>query len=136
MEPSKTKVLVVDDFELIRRVVKDALVELEFSDFVEASNGQEAIDALVESVENQTPIQMVFLDWNMPVKNGIDVLKFCRAHKDLKDIPVIMITAEGEKKQVLTALASGASDYVVKPCSPKIIKQKVLNVFAKQKKAS
>lgn len=130
-----TKILIVDDFELIRKILKDTLTSLDFTNFVEATSGTEAKQVLENEINKNDPVGLVFLDWNMPGESGIDILKYCRSHSKFKNLPIIMVTAEGEKKQVLMAFKEGANDYVVKPCSPHIIEQKVLNLIQRQKKA-
>ncbi len=132
----KTKVLIVDDFQLIRKIIRDSLAEIEFHEVVEAANGEEAMSILKQEYQNSSPVGLMFLDWNMPGKNGMDVLKFCRSSEEFKNLPIMMVTAEGEKRQVLSAFTEGATDYIVKPCSKDIVQQKILNLIERLSKVS
>lgn len=132
MEISNTKVLIVDDFPLVRKIVVDSLTNMGFKELHEASSGEEAIGLLEKNMKDESPFQLIFLDWNMPGKNGMDVLEYCRNTPDLLDVPIIMLTAEGEKKQVLRAFSAGVNDYIVKPCSANIIQKKVKNLIEKK----
>ncbi|MBW1763827.1 MAG: response regulator, partial [Deltaproteobacteria bacterium] len=100
------KVLVVDDFATMRRIVKGALKQLGFLNIVEAEDGQIALDLL-----KKEKIGLIVCDWNMPNMTGIELLKVVRADAVLKDTPFIMVTAEGQKDNVLEAVNAGVSNY-------------------------
>ena len=116
------KVLLVDDSQIMRRIVSGALTKAGVNDIVEASDGQEA----VECVSADSAISLVLMDWNMPKMTGIEALKKIRA--DGSKVPIVMVTTESEKDKVLEAIKSGANDYLAKPFGPKDLQAK-LNKF-------
>lgn len=113
------QVLVVDDSQIMRKIITGALKKLGVNDVVEASNGQEAI----ETIEKVSDIGLVLMDWNMPTMTGIEAVKKLRADKI--SIPVVMVTTEAEKEKVIEAIKCGASDYLIKPFNPKDIQGKL-----------
>jgi two-component system chemotaxis response regulator CheY len=125
------KILIVDDFEMIRTVIKKELTSLGFTNFEEASDGQEAFSKLKSAKEMDAPFDLVFCDWNMPVMTGIDLLKKCRKTPGLILLPFIMVTAESESENVIMALKMGANDYIIKPISPEVLKKKIVIVLKK-----
>ena len=131
MIDNRTKVLIVDDFELIRNIIHRAVQDMGLENIEQASGGQEAIECLDQAVKEDNPFGLIFLDWNMPEVNGMDVLRHCRSLDKLKEIPVIMVTAEAEKAQVLRAFSEGVDDYIVKPCSPDMVQRKVQSLVKK-----
>ncbi len=118
-------ILVVDDFEMIRVLVKRSLMELGLNNVTEAVDGMDAFAKLTTAHQGHTPFQLIFLDWNMPRMNGIEFLKKCRESELFLNIPIIMLTAEREQKAVMEALKAGVTDYVVKPFAPKILLDKM-----------
>lgn len=117
------KILVVDDFHTMRRIVINLLKQLGFSNVVEASDGKEALDKVKED-----RIDLVISDWNMPNMTGIDFLKELRADEKYKSLPFIMVTAEGKKENVIAAVHAGVSNYVVKPFNAATLKEKLIKV--------
>ena len=117
------KVLVVDDFATMRRIVKGALKQLGYLNIVEAEDGQIALELL-----KKEKVGLIVSDWNMPNMTGIEFLKVVRADAVLKDTPFIMVTAEGQKDNVLEAVNAGVSNYVVKPFTPDILGRKIKKV--------
>ncbi len=115
------KVLLVDDSNTMRRIQKNQLAGVGIGDVVEAVDGQ---DAMVK-LQNFMPIDVVLLDWNMPVMDGMTFLKQVRTDDKYKDVKVIMCTSESEKGKVLEALKAGANDYMVKPFTPEALKKKL-----------
>ncbi|MCP4633803.1 MAG: response regulator [candidate division Zixibacteria bacterium] len=113
------QVLVVDDSQIMRKIVTGALNKAGVTETVDACDGKEAIQML----KNCNDIGLVLMDWNMPNMTGIEALRKIRSDKNT--VPVIMVTTEGEKEKVLEALKSGANDYLVKPFSPKDIQSKL-----------
>jgi len=113
------KVLVVDDSQIMRRIMSGALAKVGVDDVVEASNGQEAIDSL----SADSAINLVLMDWNMPTMTGIEALKVIRAGGN--KVPIVMVTTESEKDKVLEAIKSGANDYLAKPFGPKDLQEKL-----------
>ncbi len=112
------KVLLVDDSNTMRRIQKNQLAKLGITEIVEAENGQDALD----KVKSESP-ELVLLDWNMPVMDGITCLRTLRQSD--KKTKVIMCTSESEKEKVVEALKSGANDYMVKPFDPETLKEKL-----------
>lgn len=117
-------VLVVDDSRIMRNIVKNTFSELKIPcQFIEASNGKEALQQL----ENQA-VHLVLLDWNMPELSGIDFLKQVRAMEQHKNMPIIMVTSESAKYNVIEALKNGATDYIIKPVNEKIFVEKLSKI--------
>ena len=127
----KLPILVVDDFATMRRIIKTCLTQLGFSNIVEAEDGEIALRKL----HNQE-FHLVISDWNMPNMMGIDLLKAVRADEKLKEIPFLMVTAEGLKENVLEAVKQGVSNYIVKPFTADALEQKLEAIFAKRAKES
>ena len=120
------KILVVDDFSTMRRIVRNLLVELGFTNTLiqEAEDGNAAL-ALLRS----QPIDLVVTDWNMPNMTGIDLLRAIRADASLKSMPVLMVTAENNRDQIIAAAQSGVNGYVVKPFTAVTLKEKLDKIF-------
>ncbi len=118
------KVLVVDDSATIRRIIKNTLERIGYNDVVEAENG---IDALTKLKEGD--ISLVLTDWNMPEMDGITLVRSIRSSDKFGSVPVIMVTTEAEKNEVMEALQLGVNDYIVKPFTPEILKEKIEKVM-------
>lgn len=114
------KILTVDDSMTARLIIKNTF-QPEGHDVLEAADGAAAIVAL----KNNGPVDAVFLDWNMPVMNGLDCLVAMRKNPAFSNVKVIMCTTEAEKKQVVTAVRAGANGYVLKPVTPDALKQQL-----------
>jgi two-component system chemotaxis response regulator CheY len=110
MIDTSIKVLVVDDMSTMRRILKNVLKQIGFSNLVEAENGQDALNKLKVG-----DIGLIVSDWNMPVMQGIELLRTVRADAELKHLPFLMVTAEGQKENIIEAVQAGVSNYVVKP---------------------
>lgn len=123
------KFLVVDDFPMIRTMVKKSLIDLGYKDVVEACDGVEAWEALEAAQRDGVGFDAVFVDWNMPRMTGIELVEKCKACAELKHIPLVVITAERDKGNVVRALKAGAADYIVKPFSPKILSEKLTRII-------
>lgn len=117
------RILVVDDFHTMRRIVINLLKQLGFSNVVEAADGREALDKV-----RSDKIELVVSDWNMPNMTGIEFLKELRADEKYKTLPFIMVTAEGKKENVIAAVHAGVSNYVVKPFNAATLKEKLTKV--------
>jgi two-component system, chemotaxis family, chemotaxis protein CheY len=115
------KILVVDDSATMRRIIKTLLNGLGITDILEAGNGEEGVAAL----KNNMPVDIMMLDWNMPVMDGLTCLKAVRADATFKAVKIVMCTSESEKTKVVEALKEGANNYVVKPFTPEIVKEKL-----------
>jgi len=118
------KILVVDDMSTMRRIVKNILKQLGFNNLEEAENGQEALTKLKADTYG-----FVVSDWNMPVMIGIDMLRAIRADEKLKKIPVLMVTAEAQKENLMEAVQAGVSNYVVKPFTAETMQEKINKIF-------
>jgi len=118
------KVLVVDDFSTMRRIVKNILRQIGFTNIEEAENGN---DALVKLKRDK--YDLVISDWNMPNMTGLDLLKAIRSDQDLCNIPVLMVTAEAKKENVIEAIKAGVNNYIVKPFTAETLKEKIEKIF-------
>ena len=129
MADPKTKFLVVDDFSTMRRIVRNLLKELGYSNVDEAEDGAMALSKL----KNES-FDFVISDWNMPVMNGLDMLKSIRADPALSKLPVLMVTAEAKKENIIAAAQAGANGYVVKPFTAATLDEKLAKIFEKLEK--
>ena len=126
MADKNLKFLVVDDFSTMRRIVRNLLKELGFSEVDEAEDGVAALQKL-----RGGGFDFVVCDWNMPNMDGLTLLKTIRADEALKKIPVLMVTAEAKKENIVAAAQSGASGYVVKPFTAATLDEKLKKIFEK-----
>lgn len=118
------KILVVDDFSTMRRIIKNLLRDLGFTNVEEADDGKTALPIL-----QQGHIEFLITDWNMPGMTGIDLLKTVRADPSLAQIPVLMVTAEAKREQIIAAAQAGVNGYVVKPFTAGVLKEKIDKIF-------
>ncbi|MEE8302761.1 MAG: chemotaxis response regulator CheY [Candidatus Tectomicrobia bacterium] len=124
MPTQDIKILAVDDFSTMRRIVKNLLKQLGYTNVTEAEDGAVALDIL-----QKEKIDFVISDWNMPNMTGLELLKAIRADSNLKDIPVLLITAEALKDNVVAAVKAGANGYIVKPFTPDTLQEKIDSIF-------
>jgi two-component system chemotaxis response regulator CheY len=118
-------IMVVDDSRIMRNIVKNTFSELKIPcQFIEAGNGKDAMAML----KSQQQVHLILLDWNMPELSGIDFLKQVRDIEQYKDLPIIMVTSESAKYNVIEALKSGATDYIIKPVNEKIFTEKLSKI--------
>jgi two-component system, chemotaxis family, chemotaxis protein CheY len=115
------KLLVVDDSSTMRRIIKNTLARLGYKDVLEGADGVEGW----EQMDSNPDIEMLITDWNMPEMNGLELVKKVRADERFKDLPIIMVTTEGGKAEVITALKAGVNNYIVKPFTPQVLKEKL-----------
>jgi two-component system chemotaxis response regulator CheY len=120
------KVLVVDDFATMRKIIRNILKQIGFEDVVEAEDGVAAIQVL-----KNEKIGLVVTDWNMPNMTGLDLLQHIRQNPLSADVPVLMVTAEGHKDNVLEAVKAGVNNYVVKPFTAETLQEKIEIMFKK-----
>jgi two-component system chemotaxis response regulator CheY len=118
------KILVVDDFSTMRRIIKNLLKDLGFANIQEADDGSTALPML-----QQGDFDFVVTDWNMPGMQGIDLLKAIRADANLSHIPVLLITAEAKKEQIVMAAQAGVNGYIVKPFTAATLNAKLDKIF-------
>ncbi len=124
-----TKFLVVDDFSTMRRIVRNLLKELGFVNVQEAEDGVDALNKL-----RNDPFDFVVTDWNMPNMTGIELLRHIRSDAALKHLPVLMVTAEAKKENIIEAAKTGASGYIVKPFTAATLDEKMKKIFANMNK--
>ena len=118
------KVLIVDDFSTMRRIIKNLLRDLGFTNTFEADDGNTALPMLKDG-----DFEFVVTDWNMPIMQGIDLLKEIRKDPQLKHLPVLMVTAEAKREQIIEAAQAGVNGYIVKPFTAGTLKEKLDKVF-------
>ncbi|MBD3651408.1 MAG: chemotaxis protein CheY [Alcanivorax sp.] len=119
-------ILVVDDFPTMRRIVRSLLKELGFTNVEEAEDGQEALGKLKSG-----DFEFVVSDWNMPNLDGLEMLKQIRADEAMKALPVLMVTAEAKKENIVAAAQAGANGYIVKPFTAATLEEKLNKIFEK-----
>lgn len=127
MPDKNMKFLVVDDFSTMRRIIRNLLKELEFTNVDEAEDGLIGLNKL-----RGGNFDFVVSDWNMPNMTGIDMLKNIRADANLKHLPVLMVTAEAKKENIIEAAQAGADGYVVKPFTAAVLEEKLNKIFQKR----
>jgi len=118
------KILIVDDFSTMRRIIKNLLRDLGFNNTAEADDGKTALPMLKTG-----EFQFLVTDWNMPGMQGIDLLKAVRAEENIKTLPVLMVTAEQKREQIVAAAEAGVNGYIVKPFTAATLKEKIDKIF-------
>ncbi len=124
------KILVVDDFSTMRRIIKNLLRELGFNNTVEADDGKTALPLL-----KKYHFDFIITDWNMPGMNGLELLKNVRADPNLSTVPVLMVTAERKRENIVMAAEAGVNGYIVKPFTASTLKEKMERIFARIEQA-
>jgi two-component system, chemotaxis family, chemotaxis protein CheY len=124
MTDRNMKILTVDDFSTMRRIIRNMLRQLGYNNVVEAEDGAEALSLL-----QREKVDFVISDWNMPNMSGLDLLKAIRADDNLKPLPVLLVTAEALKENVVEALKAGVNNYVIKPFTAETLKEKIDAIF-------
>lgn len=115
------KILVVDDSSTMRRIIKNTLARIGHKDILEGADGDEGWNALLSNES----VDLIITDWNMPNMNGLQLVKKIRSTRKYDDVPIIMVTTEGGKVEVITALKAGVNNYIVKPFTPQVLKEKL-----------
>lgn len=118
------KILIVDDFSTMRRIIKNLLRDLGFTNTAEADDGSTALPML-----RSGDFDFLVTDWNMPQMSGLDLLKEVRADERLKSMPVLMVTAEAKRDQIIEAAQAGVNGYVVKPFTAQVLQDKIEKIF-------
>ena len=124
---SGIRILVVDDFSTMRRIIKNFLTDLGYTNVTEADDGKTALPVLKSGV-----VDFLITDWNMPGMPGLDLLKEVRSDPATKKIPVLMVTAEAKREQIVEAAQAGVNGYVVKPFTAQTLKEKIDKILASQ----
>jgi two-component system chemotaxis response regulator CheY len=124
MPTQPRNILTVDDFATMRRIVRSLLRQLGYTNIVEAADGQSALETL-----HGREIDLVISDWNMPHMSCLDLLKAIRADQKLKDTPVLLVTAEALKDNIIAAVQAGVNGYIVKPFTAETLKEKIHAIF-------
>ena len=119
------RILVVDDFSTMRRIIKNILKQIGFTNVDEAENGQAALAKIGDGGN----YDFVISDWNMPEMTGIELLKLVRANESTKDLPFLMVTAEAKKENVVEAVKAGVNNYIVKPFTAEVLQEKISKIF-------
>jgi len=115
------KLLIVDDSSTMRRIIKNTLARLNYKDVAEGEDGL----AAWEYLDDHPDVEMLITDWNMPNMNGLELVKKVRSDPRFTELPIIMVTTEGGKAEVITALKAGVNNYIVKPFTPQVLKEKL-----------
>jgi len=117
------KILVVDDSLTMRKIIVNSLSRLGFKEVVEAENGKKAFESL-----SKGGADLILTDWNMPEVSGLELVQMVRGNEALKKTPILMITTNSAKEEVVEALKAGVNNYLVKPFTPEALKEKILGV--------
>ena len=120
------KVLVVDDFATMRKIIKNVLKQINIENVLEAENGKHALTVL-----KNDGVDLIISDWIMPEMTGIEFLKACKSDETIKKIPFIMVTAEAQKDNIMEAIKSGVDNYIVKPFTPDKLREAIDKAKAK-----
>jgi two-component system chemotaxis response regulator CheY len=120
------KILIVDDFSTMRRIIKNLLRDLGFNNTFEADDGATALPMLKNG-----NFEFVVTDWNMPIMQGIQLLKEIRKDPSLKHLPVLMVTAEAKREQIIEAAQSGVNGYIIKPFTANTLQEKLEKIFVR-----
>jgi two-component system chemotaxis response regulator CheY len=124
------KILIVDDMPSLRKVMRVTLASIGLKNVLEAEDGDQAWDVIQAEAKGNDPFELIISDINMPKCNGITLLKMVRASETFKDIPVLMVTTESEKDAIMSAIGEGANNYILKPYTKEIVKEKLVAIFS------
>jgi two-component system, chemotaxis family, chemotaxis protein CheY len=120
------KFLVIDDSATMRRILVNSLQRIGYTDCVEAGDGREALDKFDPS------IGFVITDWNMPNMSGLELARALRAHPEGKAVPILMVTTRSVREDIIAAIEAGVNNYIVKPFTPQVLKEKIDSVLSGQ----
>ncbi|MDD0853345.1 response regulator [Halobacteriovorax sp. GB3] len=123
------KILVVDDMATMRKIIKNMLGQIGFKNIQEADDGATAWPMIESAIQANEPFEFIVSDWNMPQMTGLELLKKVRATETTKKLPFLMITAEAEQGNVVIAVKAGVSNFIVKPFSAQVLKEKIDKIF-------
>ncbi len=125
----KMRILVVDDMNTMRKIIKGMLQKMGCDNITEADDGNPAWSLIQEAHAAGRPFEFIISDWNMPGMTGIDLLKNVRSKDEFKKVPFLMVTAEAEQSNVVIAVKAGVSNYIIKPFNPDTLKGKIDKIF-------
>ncbi|SMP15001.1 two-component system, chemotaxis family, response regulator CheY [Desulfurobacterium pacificum] len=131
MPDTNINILVVDDMAAMRKILKTLLAQLGYKNVDEAEDGKQALEILKK---NPNKYGLVITDWNMPNMTGIELVQEIRKDPELKHLPILMVTAEAKKENVLMAIKAGVNNYIVKPFTAETLKEKIEKIFSSLKK--
>jgi two-component system, chemotaxis family, chemotaxis protein CheY len=134
MFPKDTKILIVDDMMTMRKLVKKTLNDNGYMNVTEADDGDHAWPEIEKGLLINQPYQLVISDWNMPRMSGVELLRKMRTKEETRPVPLILLTAEAEKEQVLEAVKAGVSAYITKPFTPTGLMEKLGTVWMNKTK--
>ncbi len=117
-------IITVDDSSTMRRIIKNTLTKIGFTNILEAEHGLEGLDVLAKN-----KVDLIITDWNMPEMDGLAFVKTLRSKEEFKEVPILMVTTEAAKEDILTALRSGVNNYVVKPFTPETLQEKIFKLL-------
>ena len=120
------KIITVDDSATMRRIIKNSLKAMGFEDVIEAENGQTGL----QKIETEG-VDFVITDWSMPSMTGLELIQALRANPRFKELPILMVTAVGQKEEIVQAISAGANGYIVKPFEPETLQTKLNQVLGK-----
>ncbi|MBF0361534.1 MAG: response regulator [Oligoflexia bacterium] len=132
-EPNNMRFLIVDDMLTIRTLTKEMLHNIGYVNILDAENGISALDIMDSSYKAGKPIEFVISDWNMPQMDGLTFLKTLRASSTYKTIPFLMVTSESEKECVVAAVKAGIDNFILKPFTAPILREKIDRILSKRK---
>jgi two-component system chemotaxis response regulator CheY len=127
----KQKILIVDDMNTMRKIIKGMLQKMGCDNLTEANDGIPAWQLIQDAHTNGVPFDFIISDWNMPGMTGLDLLKHVREKEQFKTLPFLMVTAEAEQANVVVAVKAGVSNYIIKPFNPETLKTKIDKIFGK-----
>jgi two-component system chemotaxis response regulator CheY len=130
------RILLVDDYQLAKVLVRKALENIGVFEVSEADDGKAALHLIREAHQDGKPFDLVLCDWNMPILNGLELLQLIRKYPEFAFLQFVMVTSAADQQHVLKALNHGAVDYVIKPIAPGVIEKKVQKIFNKLKKGA
>jgi two-component system chemotaxis response regulator CheY len=127
----KQKILIVDDMNTMRKIIKGMLQKMGCDNLTEANDGIPAWQMIQDAHSIGVPYQFIISDWNMPGMTGLDLLKHVREKEEFKQLPFLMVTAEAEQANVVVAVKAGVSNYIIKPFNPDTLRLKIEKFFGK-----
>lgn len=135
MFESKSRILVIDDFKTMRKIITNVLKSLNLENVVESEDAADALPIIESAKQSSQPFDLIISDWNMPKMKGIELLKKVRENPALANTPFLLVTAEAEQGNIVEAVKLGVSGYIVKPFSPAVLSEKLEAIYKKHKAA-